>query len=124
LKTMTQTNKILIIDDDTQILSILKEFLEHREFHVVSISDVSKIDDLLDREMPDLVFLDYRMRPLTGKDILEKISRRYIDLPVVMMSAYRTLDGIFEVGNLGALDYIAKPFDFDEIDAILKRVFI
>ena len=118
-----EKNKILIVDDDEQIVAILKEFLEHRDYEVATTDDVLRIEDFINEILPDLIFLDYRMSPLTGKDILEKVNMRHDGVPVVMMSAYRTLDGIFEVGNLGALDYIAKPFDFDEIDTILKKVF-
>ncbi|MDP3980499.1 MAG: response regulator [Chlamydiota bacterium] len=119
----TENNKILIIDDDEQIVSILQEFLQHRNYRVFTAKDVSNIDKIVSDASPDLIFLDYRMSPYTGKDILEKITLHHDAIPVVMMSAYRTVDGIFEVGNLGALDYIAKPFDFDEIDSILKKVF-
>lgn len=117
--------KILVIDDDPSIALVLKEFLESKGYLVSSssITQANHIDELLLREKPDLVFLDYRMSPLTGKDILERINIRGLSIPVVMMSAYRTREGAFEVKNLGAIEYIGKPFDFSEIDSVLKKVF-
>jgi DNA-binding response OmpR family regulator len=116
-------NRILIIDDDQTVAVILMEFLKNKNFIVSYATEVRNIDELLSNEKPDLIFLDYRMSPLTGKDILERINLQAHPVPVVMMSAYRTREGVFEVKNLGALDYINKPFDFNEIDIILGRVF-
>jgi DNA-binding NtrC family response regulator len=118
-----QKKRILIIDDDQTVALILMEFLRNKDFVVSYTTQASNIDQLLLSEKPNLIFLDYRMSPLTGKDILEKINLNIRPIPVVMMSAYRTREGVFEVKNLGALDYINKPFDFDEIDSILRRVF-
>ena len=116
-------NKILIIDDDQTVAVILMEFLKNKNFIVSYATEVLNLEELISNEKPDLIFLDYRMSPLTGKDILERINLLIRPIPVVMMSAYRTREGVFEVTNLGALDYINKPFDFNEIDVILKRIF-
>lgn len=115
--------RILIIDDDQTIANILSEFLKSKNYFVSYAMETSDIETLIDQEGPDLVFLDYRMSPLTGKDILERISLHTESLPVVMMSAYRTREGVFEVKNLGAIEYISKPFDFEEIEGILEKVF-
>ncbi|MBI1869747.1 MAG: response regulator [Chlamydiae bacterium] len=114
--------KILIIDDDQAIALILKEFLQMKEYRVSYATEVEDVDGLILEERPDVVFLDYRMSPLTGKDILEKITLFDEEIPVVMMSAYRTSEGMFEVRKLGAFDYIGKPFNFDEIDSILAKL--
>lgn len=115
--------KILVIDDDKTIALILMEFLKNKNYDVSYATEVTNIKTLFLPEKPDLIFLDYRMSPLTGKDILERITMVDQNIPVVMMSAYKTREGVFEVKNLGAFDYISKPFDFSEIDSILDRVF-
>ncbi len=115
--------KIVVIDDDPSIAQVLKEFLESKAYLVAAFNQITDMDEILLREKPDLIFLDYRMSPLTGKDLLEKITLRTSSIPVVMMSAYRTREGAFEVKKLGALEYIGKPFDFVEIEDVLKKVF-
>ncbi|MBI1883667.1 MAG: response regulator [Chlamydiae bacterium] len=114
--------RILIIDDDQTIALILKEYLENKSYFVSYATQVSDVEGLVLKEKPNIIFLDYRMSPLTGKDILERISLLREPVPVVMMSAYRTREGLFEVQNLGAIDYISKPFDFEEIESLLNRV--
>lgn len=115
--------KILIVDDDENIGITLKEYLLQKDYDVACVTEVSDVDMLVVKEKPDLIFLDYRMSPLTGKDILERLSFQYHSIPVVMMSAYRTGEGDFEVEKLGAVDYISKPFEFSDIDFILKKIF-
>ncbi|MDP8217988.1 MAG: response regulator [Candidatus Theseobacter exili] len=115
--------RIMVIDDDEQVGIMLKEFLERRKYDVVIKCRIDNLDEISESGMPDLIFVDYRMRPYTGKDLLEQIRKAQISVPIIMMSAYRTTDGFFEVKNMGAFDYIAKPFDFDEIELILDRLF-
>ena len=117
-----QKKKILIIDDDETIAIILKEFLVNKNYSATFVTQVTDVDLLIAKEKPNLIFLDYRMSPMTGKDILEKVSLRNRDLPVVMMSAYRTREGEFEVKNLGAVEYISKPFDFVQLENLLVRL--
>ena len=120
---MSEKKRIMVIDDDEQVGIMLKEFLERRKYDVVIKCRIDNLDEISESGLPDLIFIDYRMRPYTGKDLLEQIRKAQISVPIIMMSAYRTTDGFFEVTNMGAFDYIAKPFDFDEIELILDRLF-
>ena len=74
------------------------------------------------RYQPDLIFLDYRMSPFTGLDILERMKALGLSMPVVMMSAYKRREGVCEMKKLGAWEYIGKPFDLAEVDEILSRL--
>ena len=62
------------------------------------------------------------MSPFTGVDILEKMKSLRMEIPVVMMSAYKRREGVFEMKRLGAVEYIGKPFDLKEVDGILERL--
>ena len=115
--------KILIVDDDKKINDLLRLYLQKKGFDVEVVLEAEEAETAVYLQNPDLIFLDYRMSPLTGKDLLERIRIRGIDTPVVMMSAYRRRDGDMEMKRLGALAYLSKPFDFGEIDSILDRVF-
>ena len=115
--------KILIIDDDEVMSRVLKSFLAGKGYAVSAICRPEEAEKTIDLEGPDLIFLDYRMSPLTGKDILERLTVRGVETPVVMMSAYKRRDGDWEMKKLGAVKYLAKPFDFAEIELVLKAVF-
>jgi DNA-binding response OmpR family regulator len=115
--------KILVIDDDDKIGAFLKLYFSKKGFAVGVVQKAEEAEREIEKTRPDLIFLDYRMSPITGKDILERMKIRGDRTPVVMMSAYRRRDGDMEMVRLGALAYLPKPFDFAEIDRILRRVF-
>ena len=115
--------KILVVDDDKKINDLLRLFLQKKGFDVEVVLEAEEAETTIYLQNPDLVFLDYRMSPLTGKDLLERMRVRGIETPVVMMSAYRRRDGDMEMKRLGALAYLSKPFDFNEVDSVLNQVF-
>ena len=115
--------KILVIDDDEKIGALLRLYFSKKGFTVGIVQKAEEAEREIEKTRPDLIFLDYRMSPITGKDILERMRIRGDRTPVVMMSAYRRRDGDLEMVRLGALAYLPKPFDFAEIDRILRRVF-
>lgn len=115
--------KILVIDDDEKIGALLRLYFSKKGFAVGIVQKAEEAEREIEKTRPDLIFLDYRMSPITGKDILERMRIRGDRTPVVMMSAYRRRDGDLEMVRLGALAYLPKPFDFAEIDRILRRVF-
>jgi DNA-binding NtrC family response regulator len=75
----------------------------------------------LEEENYSLVLLDLRMPVLNGIDTLKKIREYDINLPVIMMSAYGSISEAVEAMKLGALDYLIKPFDIDELKIIVDR---
>jgi len=115
--------KILIIDDDENMSRLLQSFLTEKGFTVITVFRSEEAERNIDLEKPDLIFLDYRMSPITGKDILERLRIRQVKIPVVMISAYKRRHGDWEMRKIGAMSYLPKPFDFDAIDRILSRVF-
>ena len=115
--------KILVIDDDEKISDLLSLFFRKKGFEVTVVVQAEEAEKSIELTEPDLIFLDYRMTPVTGKDILERMKIRGDQTPVVMMSAYKRRHGDPEMKRLGALAYLAKPFDFEEIDKILDQIF-
>ncbi|MBN1521580.1 MAG: response regulator [Candidatus Aureabacteria bacterium] len=114
---------ILVVDDEYVVVDVLKTFLSEKNYRVVYELDPTNVESVIEKESPDLIFLDNRMYPVTGKELLRKIRIQGNTVPVIMMSAYKTRDGIFEMKQLGAVDYIAKPFDFKKISKLLSRCF-
>jgi len=113
--------KVIIIDDDLEIVNFLTKYFRQKQLDVSVVSQAEEAEEKIILEQPDLIFLDYRMSPMTGKDILERLHFLKLQIPVVMMSAYKTVDGYYEIRKLGAVEYIAKPYNFDEIDRIIEQ---
>ncbi len=112
---------ILIIDDDIKLIELLTEYLEQNQFKVSHILDGLNAVDVINEKTPDLVILDHMMPGKDGLEALRDIRSRQ-DLPVIMLTA-RGDDTDKIVGlELGADDYIAKPFNPRELLARIKAV--
>jgi two-component system phosphate regulon response regulator OmpR len=115
------TKKILIIDDDIKLIELLSEYLGGNQFDVSYILDglnaVSKIESLA----PDLIILDYMMPGKDGLEVLRDIRATY-ELPVIMLTARGDETDRIVGLELGADDYLPKPFNPRELLARIKAV--
>jgi two-component system phosphate regulon response regulator OmpR len=115
------TNRVLIIDDDTKLRNLLHEYLEENGFQVFSLENGSGAMDTIEKESPDIVILDVMMPGIGGLDVLKEINRKY-SLPVIMLTAKgEETDRIIGL-ELGADDYIPKPFNPRELLARMRAV--
>jgi DNA-binding NtrC family response regulator len=106
------TKKIIIIDDETEILNMLSRFLNKSgKYSVATFSNPVVAIDNLKREKYDLVLLDIMMPQMNGLEALEKIMQIRGDQKVIMMTAYSTLDKVLKSHKEGATNYVMKPFD-------------
>ncbi|GAK51450.1 putative adenylate/guanylate cyclase [Candidatus Moduliflexus flocculans] len=115
--------KILVVDDEPINLEVIKAQLTQYNYQVVTASNGSAALELLDREEPELVLLDLMMPKMSGFKVCKIIRRdkRLIDLPIVMLTAKSNLyDKIYGL-NIGANDYLIKPFDKEEL---LTRIYV
>jgi len=110
--------KILIADDEKSIRIVLKKFLTSRGHQVLEAENGKKVIEIVKKEPVDLIFLDLKMPKLSGLEVLEKVK----DIPVVVLTAYGTMDYTVKAVELGAADYITKPFSFEEIGEVLKKL--
>ncbi len=115
------TNKVLMIDDDENICRLVKLNLEKEGFQVLVAYDGESGLDLVSRENPDLILLDIMMPGMDGVEVLRQI-RKDRTTPVIMLTAKAdTFDKVLGL-ELGADDYITKPFDTKELTARIKAV--
>lgn len=116
-----ETNDILLIEDDPDTIDILRAFLSLEGFHVVAASDGLEGMRLFEEFSPEFVILDLMLPGINGMDICRRI-RSESDVPIIMLTALAeekdTLAGL----NLGADDYIVKPFSPRELVARVKAV--
>jgi DNA-binding NtrC family response regulator len=106
---------ILIIDDETAILKTLKDALEDENFCVETLDDGSKVLETIGKLVPELVFLDIFLPNYNGIELLSRIKKEYPTQNVIMISGFGTISLALDAIKKGALDFIEKPLNLDEI---------
>ena len=114
--------KILIVDDEKDICEIITEFLEDEGYEASYAFSGRSALGKIRKSRPDLVFLDIKMAGMDGIETLEQIRKSEEDLKVVMMTAYSSVDTARRAMQLGALDYVSKPFDLKQLSSIINNV--
>ena len=116
--------KILIAEDDPDIRELIVISLKYAGYEVVPAADGQQAVDLTVQENPDLIMLDVRMPLLTGFEALEQIKERpqFKDTPVVILSAKGQEAEIKSGLDLGACQYILKPFAPDELIGKIQEI--
>lgn len=110
---------ILIIEDEQGICNFLKQGLEEEGYRVFIATDGITGLQLVFRERPDLILLDWMLPKQAGIDVCKTIRLNNIDTPILFLTAKDTLQDTIEGLQAGANDYIKKPFSFDEL---LERI--
>jgi len=113
--------KILLVDDEHSILSVLCTVLRAEDYDVTSAADGQQAIELIKKESFDLVISDIRMSPINGMDILKMVHQERPDVAVIMLTAYGSVETAIEALKLGAFDYVTKPFKVDELLITVQR---
>ena len=110
---------MLVVEDDTDIASLLSEILENEGYAAVAVSDNDDLEGQLDQR-PDLIVLDLRLSRGGAEQILESLRARGMgDVPVVLLSAAGDLPE--RAKELGVSAYLAKPFELEELLVVVRR---
>ncbi len=113
---MRRTKSILVIDDDSFILQLIQNILQPEGYDVIVAADGVYGMTLMRDTKPDLVLLDIMMPGPDGYQVLESI-RKHSDVPIIMITAKLDVDSIKQAVDLGADDYVKKPFTPAELVA-------
>lgn len=115
-------DRILVIDDELELCELLKEVLEKTGYHVsIAVSSREGLN-LVKKSEPDLIICDMIMDGMDGIDFLGKVREERKNIPVIIMSAYGSYDKVVQALELGAQDFIAKPFRPNAVVDIVKKV--
>jgi len=112
--------RILIVEDDAALLRGLKDNFEAQGYDVSTANDGHKALDALTREPPDLLLLDLMLPKVNGYEICKTVRARQLELPIIMLTAKGLEDDIVRGLELGADDYVTKPFSIRELLARVK----
>ena len=116
--------KILICDDEAEILRYLQKLLEGEGYLVETFSSgAALLKQLQGAESADLLLQDMRLPDMDGPTIFRQARKLRPDLPVVIMTAYGSIDAAVDAIKLGAYDYITKPFPKEKLLGILNNIF-
>lgn len=113
--------KILIIDDEKSILHLLNTVFTKEGYSVKTTSSAKNALECIKKDDFNLILTDIRLPEMSGMDILRYVKQNKPHLPVVMITAYGTIEQAVEAMRAGAVDYVVKPFDVEELKIIVAQ---
>ncbi len=118
---MNKQNEVWIVDDDRSIRWVLERALEKEQLVTRSFEAADKMLARLQNFEPEVIITDVRMPGTDGFTLLRHVQEHHPLLPVIVMTAYADLDRAVAAFRGGAFEYLAKPFDVDDVTAIVRR---
>ena len=113
--------RVLIVDDDSGQRSLLDSFLRGQGFEIVLAESGERALELLPAGKFSMMISDVRMPGLTGLETLRRVRPQFPSLPVLLVTAYADIRDAVEAMRDGALNYLAKPIDLDELLATVRQ---
>jgi len=113
--------KILVVDDEAKMRRVLQMILQKEGYEITTAKDGREALQKVERENFDLVLTDMKMPGLSGIDLLKKIRESDEEIPVIMITAYGTVETAVKAMKEGAHDYLLKPFEKDEMKIIVAN---
>ena len=107
--------RVLIVDDEKNIVSSLQEILNDEGYEIVTAEDGLDALEMIQSEPPDLVLLDIWLPGMDGIEVLQAIKTYHPEIEVLVMSGHGTIDTAVKATKLGAYDFIEKPFSLDQL---------
>jgi len=113
---------LLVVDDDTALREVLEKTLTMENYNVITAKDgLHALDILKMNKNIDLVLSDVQMKPMDGHEFLKKCKTIYADMPVILMTAYGTIENAVHSMHDGAADYLIKPFEHNALIEMIER---
>jgi two-component system response regulator PilR (NtrC family) len=122
VKRETRKIRILVVDDEEGMCGLLKSILSGEGYSVKTVTSPLRALALLEKDQFDIIFSDIKMPEMDGIDFLKAVLEKKDDQAVIMITAYGSISNAVEAIRVGALDYISKPFQSDEITHAASRL--
>jgi two-component system KDP operon response regulator KdpE len=113
--------KILIVDDDPKMIKLIQSNLKARGYNTFIAQNGIEAIDTTEKELPDLLILDLLMPKMDGREVCRRL-RQWTDIPIIVLSALGQVNDKVTCFELGADDYIVKPFSIDELIARVRAL--
>lgn len=117
-------SKLLIVDDELDVREFAANFFRRRKIEVITACDGQQALNLFESEKPDLVLLDIKMQGIDGLEALRRLKEKDKDARVIMVTGKKPdeEDALKRCKDLGALDYIHKPLELDELERVVMKI--
>lgn len=113
---------ILIIDDEKEICAVAGDFLKAIGYNPISVYSAETAIELIKKKIPTLILCDIKMPGVDGIEFLQQLRALDANLPIIMMSGAGTHERVIKCLEVGASDFIAKPFNFDNLKNTIRRL--
>ncbi len=113
--------RVWIVDDDPAIRYVLEEYLAGERIPARAFASGDELREALRRDTPELVVADVRLENESGIDLMMDLRRQHASLPVIIMTAYSDLDSAVRAFQGGAFEFLAKPFDLEEVGRLIRK---
>lgn len=114
-------NLILVVDDDSSLRRVMKMQLEEAGYSVEVASNGVEAQGIIQEQRPKLVITDLRMPGLSGIDLLRQIATEGLDITVIVITAFGSIETAVEAMKIGAYDYVTKPIDYEALVLVVHR---
>ena len=113
--------RVLVVDDEKDIRTVLSRLMEREGLRAPVADNGDDALAIIRREPPDVLLVDVKMSGMDGMEVMRRAKELDRDLPVIMITAYAAIHGAVEAMRAGAHDYLAKPFDHNEVIRVVRR---
>lgn len=121
---MMNTKKILIVDDQVGIRMLLEEVLRSEGVKVTSAETGKQALEMIQKEKPDLMLLDYKLPMMSGAELLEELDKKSLAIPAIMMSGLSPDEVKRNIHSDSVKAVLAKPFDIDEVRELIDKILV
>lgn len=114
--------RILFVDDDKDILTMVEQYLEMQGYQVTTINSGLKALDLVKDQDIDIIFTDYKMPEFNGLELLAAVKQYKPEIEVIIVTGYGSMESAVQAMKFGSYDYLQKPFKLDHLKLIIDRI--
>ena len=115
-------NHLLIIDDEENLSFFLKQSLDKEGYTATIANTIAEADEIINRQFPDLLLLDLNLSDGNGLDLYRELRKKEITIPTIVITAHGSVQSAIDALKMGVDDYIAKPFDLNELLVIVENL--
>lgn len=118
---MKSNLNVLVVDDEQIVLDSAERTLRHDDYRVLKALSAQEALEIMKKEDIHIVLTDLMMPEMDGLELMQAVKKEYPDLPIIMITGYATINTALQAMQLGAFDYVAKPFTKAELRGVVQR---